>query len=214
MMHFEDVQIQLVDTPSLNPDFVEPALMDLIRRSDLILALVDLQAFPIQQIEDTIALLEENRIVPRRWKDRYSDARRIAFVPLQVVVNKNDDERSDGDFEVLCELLADSAHSEEDWSLLAISATTGRNLERLRALVFERLEIMRIYSKPPGHEPDLSAPFVMHQEGTLEEFAGAVHQDFVRRLKSARVWGTNVYEGQTVGRDHVLHDGDIVELRI
>jgi ribosome-interacting GTPase 1 len=208
MMHFEDIQIQLVDTPSLNPDFIEPALMDLIRRADLILALVDLQTFPIQQLEDTIALLEQNRIVPRRWQNQYDDPRRIVFVPLQVLANKNDDERSDGDFQVLCELL------EENWPLLSISATTGRNLERLRTLVYERLEIMRIYSKPPGQPPDLSAPFVMHQGGTIHDLAGAVHQDFARKLKSARVWGTGVYDGQMVGRDHILHDGDIVELRI
>jgi hypothetical protein len=216
MMPMENIQIQLVDTPSLNRDYVEPELLDLIRGSDLILLVVDLQADPVQQLEDTIALLQEHRIVPRHLKDRYIEQRpfdrlrtpRLTFVPLLVLVNKNDDEDSDEDFEIFCELL------EDDWPLLPVSATTNRYLERLKQVVFERLEIIRVYSKPPGKEPDLSAPFVLKKGSTVAEFAGKVHKDFSERLKSARVWGNGVYDGQMVRRDHVLHDGDAVELRI
>jgi ribosome-interacting GTPase 1 len=208
MMPMENIQIQLIDTPPLNRDYVEPELIELIRRSDLILLVVDLQGYPIQQLEDTIALLQEHRIMPHHLKDRYTEKRLLTFLPLLVLVNKNDDQSTDEDFEVLCELF------EEAWPLLPVSATTGRNLERLKQVVFERLEIIRVYSKPPGKEPDLNAPFVLKKGSTVEEFAGKVHQDFLEQLKSARVWGSGVYDGQMVGRDHVLHDGDVVELRI
>jgi ribosome-interacting GTPase 1 len=208
MMPMENIQIQLIDTPPLNRDYVEPELIELIRRSDLILLVVDLQGYPIQQLEDTIALLQEYRIMPHHLKDRHTEQRLLTFLPLLVLVNKNDDQSTDEDFEVLCELF------EEAWPLLPVSATTGRNLERLKQVVFERLEIIRVYSKPPGKEPDLNAPFVLKKGSTVEEFAGKVHQDFLEQLKSARVWGSGVYDGQMVGRDHVLHDGDVVELRI
>jgi small GTP-binding protein len=208
MMPVENVQIQLIDTPPLNRDYVEPELLDLIRRSDLILLVVDLQTYPIQQLEDTVAILQENRIVPFHLKDRYTEQRRMNFIPLLVLANKSDDESSDEDFEILCELL------EDDWPLLPVSATTGRNLERLKEVVFERLEIIRVYAKPPGREPDLSAPFVLEKGSTVAEFAGKVHQDFFEKLAAARVWGSAVYDGQMVGRDHVLQDGDVVELRI
>jgi ribosome-interacting GTPase 1 len=208
MMLMENVQIQLIDTPPLNRDYVESELLDLIRKSDLILLVVDLQTYPIQQLEDTIAFLQEHRIVPRRLKDRYTEQRHLTFKPLLVLVNKSDDESSDEDFEVLRELLGD------DWPLLPVSATTGRNLERLKQAVFERLEIIRVYSKPPGKEPDFSTPFVLKKGSTVADFAGGIHQDFFKDLKSARVWGSAVYDGQMVGRDHVLHDGDVVELRI
>ncbi len=208
MMPVENIQIQLIDTPPLNRDFAEPESLNLIRRSDLILLVVDLQTYPIQQLDDTIAFLQEHRIAPRRLKDRYSEQRRLTFKPLLVLVNKNDDESSDGDFEVLCELL------EDDWPLLPVSATTGRNLERLKQVLFERLEIIRVYSRPPGKEADLSAPFVLKKGSTVADFAGKVHRDFFEKLKTARVWGSAVYDGQMVGRDHVLHDGDVVELRM
>ena len=214
MMPFEDIQIQLVDTPPLQREHVEHELYDLIRRADLILLVVDLGTDPLQQLEDTIALLEEQRIVPGHFQERgddqgrYTDRRRPTFIPLLVLVNKADDADADEDFQIFCELL------EDDWPLLPVSATTGRNLERLKRVVFEQLEIMRIYSKRPGKAPDLDAPFVLKQGSTVADLAGKVHKDFHEQLKTARVWGSGVFDGQRVRRDHVLHDGDVVELRI
>jgi ribosome-interacting GTPase 1 len=208
MMPFENIQIQLVDTPPLDREFVEPDLLDLIRRADLILLMLDVQTDPDEQLEEIIAFLEENRIVPRRLKHRYAEERGLTFKPLLVLANKCDDESCDEVFEIFCQLL------EDEWPLLPISVTNQRNLERLKQVVFEQLKMMRVYSKPPGREPDLSAPFLLEQGSTVEEFAGKVHQDFLQNLKTARVWGSGVYDGQMVGRDHVLHDGDVVELRI
>jgi ribosome-interacting GTPase 1 len=60
----------------------------------------------------------------------------------------------------------------------------------------------------------MSQPFVLPRESTVGEMAAKVHQDFFHQLKSARVWGSGVFDGQMVGRDHVLADGDVVELRM
>lgn len=208
MMEVEDIQIQLIDTPPLNSDYIDPELAHLIRRVDIILLVVDVQTDPVQQLEDTVALLEGYRIAPLRLKDSYTAEQRMTFVPLLVLANKTDDESIAEVFELFCELL------EEDWPVLPVSATTGRNLDSLKRALFERLEIVRVYSKAPGKEPDFSAPFVLKKGNTVEEFAGKVHQDFRKGLKSTRVWGSAAYDGQMVGRDHVLQDGDVVELRI
>jgi ribosome-interacting GTPase 1 len=208
MMPVENIQIQLVDTPPLNRDFMEPDLLDLIRRSDYILLVVDLQTDPVQQLEDSVALLQEHRIVPRHLKEGYPEERGVVFVPFLVLANKFDDDNLDENFEIFCELL------EDDWPILTVSAATGRNLEQFKWDLFERLEIMRVYSKAPGKEPDLKEPFVLKKGNTVEDFAGKVHQDFARKLKTARVWGKSVFDGQMVQRDHALSDGDVVELNI
>lgn len=98
--------------------------------------------------------------------------------------------------------------------MLAVSAQTGRHLEGLKQTVFDNLEIIRIYSKPPGKEPDREMPFVLKKGGTVGDLAAKVHKDFLAKLKTARVWGSGVYEGQLVSRDYVLQDGDVVELHI
>lgn len=208
MMLVDNVQIQLVDTPPLQPDYVEPELMDLIRRADVILLVVDLHTEPVEQLEETAALLVENGIVPSHREDVLAEGRHVFTKPVLVLANKCDDDEGDELYEICCELL------ETEWPMLPVSAETGRNLDKLKAKLFDQLEIIRIYSKPPGKEPDRRAPFVLPKGSTVEFFAGKVHQEFVEQLKAARVWGSGVYDGQLVGRDHVLADGDVVELRL
>jgi ribosome-interacting GTPase 1 len=208
MMPVEDIQIQLIDTPPLNRDFVEPGFLDLVRRSDLVLLVVELQTDPLGQLEDSIAFLEEHRILPRHVREAHTDDRSLSFVPMLVVTNKNDDEASDELWEVFEGLL------EGDWPLVPVSATTGRNLESLKRMVFDQLEIIRVYSKPPGKKPDLERPFVLPKGSTVQDMAAKVHRDFLDNLKAARVWGSADFDGQMVARDYVLADGDVVELRI
>jgi ribosome-interacting GTPase 1 len=208
MMPVEDIQIQLIDTPPLNRDFVEPQLMDLIRRSDLLLLVVDLQTDPLGQLEDSVSFLQEQHIVARHLQESLAEQRGLTCVPTLLVVNKNDDQESDELLQVFVALL------EDDWVLVPVSATTGRNLEGLKRAVFDQLEIMRVYAKPPGRKPDLDTPFVLPQGSTVTDMAAKVHKDFLENLKAARVWGSASFDGQMVGRDHVLADGDIVELRI
>ena len=220
MIPFEDIHIQLIDTPPLEGDYIDAQLFDLVRRADLVLLVVDLATFPVQQLEDTITRLREHRIVPDHLEDDDDDsedegdegdeehAPRLTRVPVMVLANKADDDESDEVFEIFCELL------EDEWPLMPVSATTGRNLDTLKRAIFDRLDVIRVYSKRPGKPPDLDAPFVMKEGGTVDELAGKVHKDFAENLKAARIWGQGVHDGQLVGRDHVLHDGDIVELRI
>ncbi|MCP4754267.1 MAG: hypothetical protein GY866_25565 [Proteobacteria bacterium] len=100
MMPAKGIMIQLIDTLPLNRDFVEMDLFDLIRRSDLILLVMDLQADPLTQLEETVERLLERRIAPLRLKDCYSDESKLAFIPGLVLANKNDDGSSDEDFEI------------------------------------------------------------------------------------------------------------------
>lgn len=208
MMTFEDTQIQLVDTPPLDRDYVEPELLDLIRRADVMLLVVDLITHPVQQLEDTIAFLEGHRIIPSHLREQYADQHPLVFVPLLVLANKADDDDADELYEICCEFL------EQEWPMLPVSAVTGRNLDCLKQAVFKQLDIIRLYSKPPGEHADLGSPFIAERGCTVADFAAQVHQDFYKNLKTARVWGEGVYDGQMVGRDHVLHDGDVVELRL
>jgi uncharacterized protein len=207
MMPIDNIQVQLIDTPPLNDEFMKPGLLQLIRQVDMMLIVVDLQAFPIEQLEHALALLEAHRIAPEAYRDRYADRDDMTFMPALVLVNKDDDADTDEDFAVFKELV------DADLPMLPISAGTGRHVAAFKAAIYDRLGIVRIYAKPPGKEPDLSAPFVMYRGGTVEDFAVQVHRDLLETLKSARVWGEGVFDGQTVGRDHVLHDGDVVELR-
>jgi ribosome-interacting GTPase 1 len=210
MMAIENIQVQLIDTPPLNPEHIEADMFNLVRNCDLLLVMVDLQADPVQQLEDAMEILTEQRVIPEHLADKFVDAeRRYFFKPCLILANKCDDESDDGVFEIFQELL------EMDCPMLPVSVQTGRNIEIMKRNIYRKLEIMRIYSQAPGQQAKLNQPFVLPIGSTVEQFAGKVHQDFAKNLKSARVWGKSAaFEGQTVSRDHVLQDGDIVELSI
>ncbi len=96
----------------------------------------------------------------------------------------------------------------------ALDAESGHGLEELRTAIYRLLNVIRVYSKKPGKPADMASPFTCPAGSTLLQMAELVHRDFADKLKSARIWGTGVFDGQTVTRDHVLHDKDIVELHV
>ena len=207
MVEIDNVQVQLIDLPAIDRDYLEPEQTDLIRGADALLAVVDLEGFPLEQLESIERFLRERGVIPRSLTDAGRAESGALVIPVVVAVNKVDDEAQDEDFQVLLQLLDDP------WQLVPVSAVTGRNLNELKWSLYEALNIMRVYSKAPGKEPDLSAPFVLERGSTVEEFAARVHKDFVKNLKTARVWGSGEFDGQQVSRDHRLEEGDVVELR-
>ncbi|MBW1715089.1 MAG: TGS domain-containing protein [Deltaproteobacteria bacterium] len=208
MMYFENVQIQLIDMPPVSKEHTEPWLLDMARRADIILVVVDVQTDPMQQLEETVSFLKDNRIAPLGMADLYGVTDRWTFVSFLVVANKSDDQSTEENFEIFKSLV------EDDWSLIPVSAKTGHNFDLLRETLFTNLEIIRVYTKIPGKEPDRKAPFVLKKGSRLEDLASKIHKDFLEKLKYAKVWGKDVYDGQMVQRDHVLQDGDIVELHM
>jgi ribosome-interacting GTPase 1 len=206
MMDADSVPVQLIDTPSLDRDYLEPELFDLLRRVDVIVLLVDLQSDPFEQFERALRLLAEHRIYPQQPRPILEAEARVMLKPVLVLANKCDDPGSDLDCEVFRDLV------EDQWEVLPVSALKNRNLDGFRSAILSHLQVIRVYAKPPGQEPDLGAPFVMKTGSTIEDLAGKVHKEILVSLKFARVWGKQVHDGQMVSRDYILHDGDIVEL--
>ena len=93
-----------------------------------------------------------------------------------------------------------------------MSAKSGDGLADLGPFLFRALEIVRVYTKTPGKPANDDKRFTVRRGGTILDVARLVHKDIARDLKFARVWGTEVFDGQQVGPDHLVADGDRVEL--
>ncbi len=100
------------------------------------------------------------------------------------------------------------------YPLVALSCLKKDGLEDLKQGIFELAGIIRVYSKPPGKDPDLSMPYTVPVGSTVMDVAEKVHKDFVTKLKYCRVWGSAKFDGMRVERTHVLKDRDIVELNM
>jgi ribosome-interacting GTPase 1 len=208
MMQFINIQIQLVDLPAVSDEYMEPWLPSLVRPADLALLVLDL-ASPslLDDAEQVIAILGRSKVglvppgspaAPLGW----------AHVPTLLVANKVDAPQAEGALEIL------RSYSGSRFPVHAVSAQTGVGLEQLRRMIYDALGIVRVYSKPPGKEPSMQSPVVLPRGSTIVEMAEAIHKDFARQLKFARVWGGTKFSGQRVQRDYVVQEGDVIELHI
>jgi len=78
--------------------------------------------------------------------------------------------------------------------------------------IWTMLDLVYVQTKTQGRKPDWP-PVALKVGSNLKDLAGLVHKDFVKNFKYARVWGKSVkHHGSTVGLEHVLKEGDIVEI--
>ncbi len=209
MMQYENIQIQLIDTPPITADYMEPWLPELTKVSDGVLLLLDVSnTNPIQDFFSISAKLKEKNI------EFLPDGQDISLeIPLfqkkaLIIATKKDLPSADKNFIALKQAL----HTKHEPIL--ISAIRGDNLEYLKKMIFSFLQILRVYSKIPGKKVDYNAPFIFKKGSSLMDMAKAVHKDFSQKLKFARIWGKNKYQGQKVNRDYILEDEDIIELHL
>jgi ribosome-interacting GTPase 1 len=209
MMTFENVQIQLVDTPPLSDHPPEWWLVNIIRRADALLIVVDLSQDPVVQTEKVIAKLKEKRIGLGQSPDETAGDKDapVMYKKAIIVGNKADLDEGGRNFQAL------NNHYSAHLPVVAISAL-GIGFDELKREIFRILDIIRVYTKEPGGKPDMTDPMVLKRGSTLEMAAAAIHKSFAQRMKYARIWGSGKFDGVMVKRDHVLQDGDIIELHL
>ena len=205
MMEFENIKIQLIDTPPLIPQSIEFWLPHMLRRADALLIIVDLGNAPLAQMEAITEQLGKMRIsIGGRTEEEGILSQQKALI----VGNKLDLENAGENYTALQNKYG------EQLPVMAISAKEGTGLEELKQGVFRLLDIMRVYTKTPGQKADFTDPLILKKGSTMEDTAAEVHKDFRARLKYARVWGSGKHDGLMVKRNHVLQDGDVIELHL
>jgi hypothetical protein len=208
MMEFENIKIQLIDTPPLVPQAIDFWLPPLLRRADALLIVVDLADAPTEQMGAITAQLEKMRIVIGDAEVK-EDSEFITWPKKALIIgNKLDLDKASRNYTAL------KNKYEGQLPVIAISARQGTGLEELKAKIYQVLDIIRVYTKAPGKKPDFTEPIVIRRGSTLEDAAAEVHKDFVAKLKYARIWGSGKHDGVMAKRDHVLKDGDIIELHL
>ncbi|MFW5798093.1 MAG: GTPase [Planctomycetota bacterium] len=205
MIYFEDAPIQVIDTPPMTDDYVPTGMVNALRQSDLILVVADAHDGDVlEMVQVPLELLDSKTIVADDPEDAPPLTKTRDKVVL-VLTHMDVDGAADS-AAAIRELVADK------YTILEVSCQTGAGLDELRKLLFDRLEIIRIYTQKPGHDPDYDKPFLLRRGQTVTELARKVHRDLPEHLKSARVWGSAKFDGQPVKHDHVLQDKDVVEL--
>ena len=151
-------------------------------------------------ISGTIVFRED--VVPDRLVDFLAGNR--VYIPSITVVNKYDQSYEGVEKNI-------RKYVEGDY--LKLSVKNDQGVEKLKKLLFDSLNFMRIYLKPHGGPADMKEPLVILEGSTVKAICEHLHRDFVDLFRFANVWGPSAkYPGQLVGVGHVLKDGDVVTI--
>ena len=218
MMSHEGIHFQLVDLPAVSPGHPIPWLASALQTADACLLVTDLSepAGP-EEIAAVHAVLRERRVtLTHQWESGGAPAETAAEgnedpfalrLPTLLAANKADRVGdAAGELQALLDLTG------LRYPVCVVSAETGDGLGDIGPWLFTHLGIVRVYTKVPGRPPNRERPFALRRGQTVEDVARLVHKDLARSLRYARVWGTSGFDGQQVGSEHPLADGDVVEL--
>lgn len=209
MMPYENIQIQLVDMPPITQDYFEFWQAELIKMADAVLLVFDLSlSDPAEDFLTLLAKLEEKKIALVPQTHTVTPEEQQFKKKTLIIANKADHPQAEENLELINSFL------DPGFAPVRTSILQKNTLEHLREQIYILLDVIRVYSKIPGKKVDHNDPYVFKKGSSLMDMAKAVHKDFSQKLKYARIWGKNKYQGQKVNRSYVLEDEDIIELHI
>ena len=203
MVPYEDVLIELVDTPPVTGDYMHGQLLGIVRSADAVAIVADLASD---------SLIDDIDVVFRSFSERHvefvreRDQRSRDQIPAVIFANKTDAEDAPARLELLRELIGDRLHIVE-------TAARQPEVKTIPEFLFNWLQIIRVYTKAPGEKTKIEKPYTLFSGETVGDLCRFVHQDFYEKLQFAKLWR----DGQgpfTVSKTEELLDGDIVELHM
>ena len=117
-------------------------------------------------------------------------------LPMIIVINKID-------------LLAKSPKAKiKDQIYTSVQKGTG--LSDLKEIIWQKLDLIRIYLKPKGKKPDFEEPLILKKGAKVATVAKKIFFE-KREFKQILLWGPSArFPGQQVSLDHQLKDEDIL----
>jgi ribosome-interacting GTPase 1 len=225
MLPVHDIHLQLIDLPAISADYMESWIINALQPADAAMLVVDLtDPDCVNQVQVIIRRLAEKKIhLLEQWPglktdpsvnvpdttgdEEVEDPFRIDL-PTLLIANKADLDPEPDEVSVLEELAG--VH----FPALACSAQTDEGCARIGPFLFHGLEIVRVYTKSPGKPFVKDRPFTVRRGQTVLDVARLVHKDIADGLRYARVWGTEVFDGQQVGPEYCVCDEDIIEMHM
>ncbi len=206
MMAYEDVQIQLVDLPPITPEYTEGWVFSAVRSADAVVLCWNLadEGSP-HAVEQLMEILSQRHIQlcggPSKQVDWRTVQRRTLLVGTKLDIAQKG-------------LAPAEKWAAGRFSVVGVSVVTGHGLEDCRRRLFEAGDVVRVYTKKPGHDPDIQQPYTVKCGATVLDVVEHVHREFVEKLRFVRLWGSSKFDGQHAPMDHQVQDGDILEIHL
>jgi ribosome-interacting GTPase 1 len=204
MVPYQDIKIELVDTPPVTSDFLPRHLLGLLRATDAALLVTDLSRDSLLEDLEAVVQVFRSRHVEFAGRSASDDPDAVLS---RVVANKSDAPGAGLRLELLREMLGGSLE------IMPLSCAASGNVAELPGMLFHWLGIVRVYSKVPGKKPEMDHPFCVFSGQTVEDVCALVHKDFSEKLRFARLWRDG-HDPLTVSRHEPVRDRDVLELHL
>ena len=207
MMPWDDVRVQLIDTPPVTASHLDPALLNMVRAADLLVLCLDGSSDDAPgETADVVQQLEIRKTRPAVTNGFDEEDLSVVHVKTLLVVTRGGDPDCLIRLELFRELVA------TPFETVVVDFDNEESRELLRRRIYDMLDVIRVYTRKPGRLVEYKNPFTIPAGGTVRDLAQHVHRELAEKLTYARLWRVGADDGQTVGRDHLLADRDLVEL--
>jgi hypothetical protein len=141
--------------------------------------------------------MDEERFIDAVMKNRI-------YTPYVIALNKID---------TVSKTAVEEAKKKMGSEAVPISAEKGENLAELKEKIFRKLDLIRVYLKPHGGEPDFDEPLIVRRGSTIGEICDLLHKDIRRKFRHAAITGKSAkFSGQEAGLEHKVEDEDIITI--
>jgi len=101
-----------------------------------------------------------------------------------------------------------------DSDAVVVSALRRYRINEIPQRIFRLSGVIRVYTKEPNQQRPSEIPLILRKGATVADAIVKIREEFLQYFKYARIWGPSAkFPGERVGLDHVLEDGDIIEIR-
>ena len=209
MAQWENVQLQLVDTPSISEEFCETYVFNIIRTADIAVLVVSLGDDDIlTEYEYVVDRVHQGKVRLEGLVQQDPSLPTALAKKTIIVATGRDIEDAETRLELLRSVVKDRV------PIWPVSIPRNEGLSEFLGATFNGMGLVRVYTKAPGHEPDLSDPILLPVGGTVGDAARSIHKEIAETLQFARIWGTSAFDGQRVTADHIIADGDVLEFHV
>jgi len=200
MMDYENIKIQIVDTPPLHDD--APAwLFGIYRNSNFLLIILDGAGDLFQDFENINYLLNNKNISIRPNGSGDVKQALIMLNKIDKIIDASLKERFINQLK-------------NEFRIIPFTTNNTADVDIIKREIFEKLNLIRVYTKKIGYPVNKDEPVVLKKGLTIIDAAEHIHKDFKKNLKFARLWNDAGYAGQRVEKNHVLIDGDVIEFHV
>lgn len=210
MMAWNEVRVQLIDTPPITTEVLDPSVLSLVRQADSCLLFTDLS--DDDGVFQTLSVIEKLREFKTHLVGEPPEGNEDWSLSHVRTIQIGTRAGSNGAGERV-DIVKEMLPSDMDFYPLELMDGKG-GLEGIRQAIWCSLKMIRVFPKKPGKPLNREDVITLDQESTVQDMAYSIHQELGEKVKSARLWGPSAQvDGGVVSKNHQLMDCDTVELQ-